>query len=202
MFVKLKVFFFYREGVAGEWEGVKLPCSENRTINERQTDHNIFVGLNSDESKFKRNFKDATLAYLKGCYLKKMQLPELFYFSWYTCIEKMRLPACIFQGISKSSSNYLTYLVVLYPISSFNKKKKTVVLSWTHKLFLQERPERLRLCQLYNQVMHHVKRADLLNTNTNCSTHKTIELKVKIIIFVLLIRGFYIVHEFVNINFN
>lgn len=35
MFVKLKVFFYYREGVAGEWEGVKLPCSENRTINER-----------------------------------------------------------------------------------------------------------------------------------------------------------------------
>lgn len=50
--------------------------------------------------------------------------------------------------------------------------------------------------------MYYVKRVDLLNINMNCLIYKIIELKVKIIIFVLLISGFYIVYEFVNINFN
>lgn len=40
----------------------------------------------------------------------------------------MRLSACIFQGISKSSSNYLTYLVVLYLYQVLIKKKSGVVL--------------------------------------------------------------------------
>lgn len=51
----------------------------------------------------------------------------MIYFSWYTCIEKMRLPACIFQGISKSSSNYLTYLVVLYLYQVLIKKSGVVL---------------------------------------------------------------------------
>lgn len=51
----------------------------------------------------------------------------MFYFSWYTCIEKMRLPACVFQGTSKSSSNYLTYLVVLYLYQVLIKKSGVVL---------------------------------------------------------------------------
>lgn len=52
----------------------------------------------------------------------------MFYFSWYTCIEKMRLSACIFQGSSKSSSNYLTYLVGVYLYQVLIIKKSGVVL--------------------------------------------------------------------------
>lgn len=40
----------------------------------------------------------------------------------------MRLSACIFQGISKSSSNYLTYLVGLYLYQVLIIKKSGVVL--------------------------------------------------------------------------
>lgn len=81
----------------------------------------------------------------------------------------MRLPACIFQGSSKSSSNCLTYLVGLYLYKVLIKKSGVVL----HALVVfVEKAREVAIVLVVHLGNSSCQKNRFIDTNCSTHTHK------------------------------